>query len=98
IKTTSLILDPATRSVTCDGRQIQLTARECALLHALMQNPGDLSSREELEMRIYGCSGAVESNALEFLLHALRQKIGTHQIENVRGLGWRIPSAHVLRS
>lgn len=91
IRTTSLSLDPATRSVVCDGERVQLTARECTLLHALMRSPGELCSRAELELRVYGRSGAVESNALEFLLHSLRRKIGCHQIENRRGRGWRVP-------
>ena len=76
--------------MTREGRRIQLTAREYAVLHALMQRPGTLLSRAQLEERIYGWSDAVESNAVEFLLHGLRQKIGSEQIENVRGIGWRV--------
>lgn len=90
LKTAALCLDPAARCVTRDGRRIQLTAREFALLQALMQRPGTLLSRAQLEARIYSWSEAVESNAVEFLLHGLRQKIGADQIENVRGVGWRI--------
>lgn len=90
LKTAVLSLDPAARSVVRDGRRIQLTAREFALLQALMQRPGALLSRTQLEARIYSWSEAVESNAVEFLLHGLRQKIGADQIENVRGVGWRV--------
>ena len=57
-----------------------------------MQRPGALLSRTQLEARIYSWSEAVDSNAVEFLLHGLRQKIGADQIENVRGVGWRIVS------
>ena len=91
LRTAKLLLDPASRSVTREGRQIQLTAREYALLLTLMQRPGTLFSRTQLEERIYGWSNPVESNAVEFLLHSLRRKIGTDQIENLRGLGWRVP-------
>jgi two-component system response regulator QseB len=91
LRTASLLLDPASRSVSRDGRRIQLTAREYALLLALMQRPGTLFSRAQLEERIYGWSNPIESNAVEFLLHSLRRKIGTDQIENLRGLGWRVP-------
>ncbi len=91
LRTAHLILDPASRCVTRDGKQIQLTAREYALLLALMQRPGALFSRAQLEERIYGWSNPIESNAVEFLLHSLRRKIGTDQIENLRGLGWRVP-------
>jgi two-component system response regulator QseB len=92
LRTASLELDPASRCVTRAGRRIQLTAREYALLHALMQRPGTLLSRAQLEERIYGWSNPVESNAVEFLLHSLRRKIGNEQIENLRGMGWRVPS------
>ena len=90
LKTAVLSLDPAARCVIRAGRHIQLTAREFSLLQALMQRPGTLLSRSQLESRIYNWSEAVDSNAVEFLLHGLRQKIGADQIENVRGVGWRI--------
>ncbi len=90
LKTAFLTLDPASRTVMREGRRIRLTAREYALLHALMQRPGTLLSRAQLESRIYGWDDTVESNAIEFLLHGLRQKIGGEQIENVRGVGWRM--------
>jgi two-component system, OmpR family, response regulator len=90
LKTALLSLDPAARCVIRAGRSVQLTAREFALLQALMQRPGALLSRSQLESRIYTWSEAVDSNAVEFLLHGLRQKIGPDQIENVRGVGWRI--------
>jgi len=90
LSTAELALDPATRTVTRAGVRIQLTAREFSLLHALMQRPGTLLSRAQLEERIYGWANPVESNAVEFLLHSLRRKIGNEQIENLRGLGWRL--------
>jgi DNA-binding response OmpR family regulator len=91
LRTAHLVLDPASRTVTRSGRRIQLTAREYALLLALMQRPGALFSRAQLEERIYGWSSTVESNAVEFLLHSLRRKVGSDQIENLRGVGWRVP-------
>ena len=93
LKTAVLALDTASRTVTREGQRIQLTAREYALLHALMQRPGTLLSRAQLEARIYGWGDSVESNAIEFLLHGLRQKIGGEQIENVRGIGWRVATS-----
>lgn len=90
LKTAFLTLDPAARTVARKGRKVQLTAREYALLHALMQRPGALLSRAQLEAKVYGWADSVESNAIEFLLHGLRQKIGGDQIENVRGVGWRV--------
>jgi len=90
LRTSTLRLDPGSGCVHRDGKEIRLTAREYALLHALMVRPGVLLSRSQLEERIYSWSDAVESNAIEFLIHGLRQKIGREQIENTRGLGWRV--------
>ena len=47
--------------------------------------------RSELEDRIYGCGEEVESNAIEFLIHSLRKKLGADTIKNVRGMGWMVP-------
>jgi DNA-binding response OmpR family regulator len=90
LKTTTLTLDPALCVVQKDGNSVPLSAKEFSLLHALMLHPGAILSRAQLESRIYGWRDAIESNAVDFLLHKLRQKVGAEQIENVRGLGWRI--------
>lgn len=85
----SVSLDPATREATAGGAApVQLSNREFALLHALLLRPGAILSRSELEERIYGWGEEVESNAVEFLIHALRKKLGTAVIRNVRGVGW----------
>jgi two-component system OmpR family response regulator len=83
-------LDPATREATCEGASARLTAREFSLLQALMMRPGAILSRAELEDRIYGWGEEVESNAVEFLIHALRRKLGADAIRNVRGVGWLV--------
>ncbi len=83
-------LDPSTREVTTDGKTCRLTAREFALLHALLVRPGTILSRDELEHRIYGWNEEVESNAVEFLIHSIRKKLGHSTIRNVRGLGWMV--------
>jgi len=85
-----LSLDPATREVSCDGAEVRLTAREFALLQALLVRPGAILSRAELEDRIYGWGEEVESNAVEFLIHSLRRKLGADAIRNVRGVGWLV--------
>ena len=86
----SLELDPATRLARVDGAPVQLSAREFALLQALLIRPGAIVSRSELEDRLYGWGNEVESNAVEFLIHALRKKLGHDAIRNVRGLGWMV--------
>jgi two-component system OmpR family response regulator len=86
-----LTLDPSTREATRNGGQpVQLTNREFALLQALLLRPGAILSRADLEDRIYGWGDEVESNAVEFLLHALRRKLGNDTIKNVRGVGWMV--------
>lgn len=85
-----LSLDPASREVTIEGVATQLSAREFSLLQALLIRPGAILSRVELEDRIYGWNEEVESNAVEFLIHSLRKKLGSSTIKNVRGIGWLV--------
>lgn len=73
-----------------NGPSVQLSNREFALLQALMIRPGAILSRSELEDRIYGWGEEVESNAVEYLIHALRRKLGNEVIKNVRGVGWMV--------
>jgi two-component system OmpR family response regulator len=84
-------LDPATKEAGTPGiAAVQLSHREFALLHALLIRPGAILSRGELEDRIYGWGEEVESNAVEFLIHSLRRKLGSDVIKNVRGSGWMV--------
>jgi two-component system, OmpR family, response regulator len=85
-----LALDPATREASFAGERAQLTAREFALLQALLARPGTILSRSEMERQIYGWNEEVESNAIEFLIHTIRRKLGTTVIRNVRGVGWMV--------
>jgi two-component system OmpR family response regulator/two-component system response regulator QseB len=86
----ALQLDLGTREVLIRGVRSQLSAREFALLHALMERPGTILSREQLENRIYGWGEEVGNNALDVLIHGMRRKLGAQAIRNVRGLGWRV--------
>ena len=81
-------LDPATRQVTRDGAPVLLSAREFAVLEALMQRPGALLSRAQLEDRLYGWGEEIESNAVTVYVHQLRRKLGADFIGNVRGVGY----------
>ncbi|MEO6354965.1 MAG: response regulator transcription factor, partial [Burkholderiaceae bacterium] len=85
-----LTLDPATREVTVGRVSSRLSGREFSLLQALLIRPGAILSRSELESRIYGWGEEVESNAVEFLIHSLRKKLGSDAIKNVRGVGWMV--------
>lgn len=87
----TISLDPATREARVnDGAAIQLSNREFALLQSLMVRSGAILSRSELEERIYGWGEEVESNAVEFLIHSVRKKLGSDSIKNIRGIGWMV--------
>ncbi len=83
-------LDPATRQTRLRGQPIALSARESALLEALLVRPGAILSRAQLEEKLYGWNEEIGSNAVEVHLHALRRKLGAGAIRNVRGVGWMI--------
>lgn len=96
IGTQAVQLDLTTREVLVQGERAQLSAREFSLLHALLERPGAILSREQLENRIYGWGEEVTSNAVDVLIHGMRRKLGADAIRNVRGLGWRVaPTAEV---
>ena len=86
----ALIISEARRSVALDGKEIAVSRREFAILHALAERPGHVLSRSQLEDRIYGWQEEIESNAVEVHIHKLRAKLGRTRIETVRGEGYRI--------
>lgn len=89
----SLTVVPATRLVTLGTEEIELSAREFALLVTLMATPGAVLGLRELEERLYGWDEEVASNAVEVLIHRLRRKLGNGWIRNVRGVGYKIARA-----
>lgn len=90
LKIGSLVLDPRRRLVTQGEATVDLSAKEFAVLEALMRRPGAVVSRAELEESVYGWGEEVGSNAIEVHLHHLRKKLGTPVIKNVRGVGYRV--------
>lgn len=85
-----VIVNALTRQVFDANRQVLLSSREWAVLEALVARPGAILSRAQLEERLYGWSGDVESNAVEVYIHGLRKKLGQQFIINVRGLGYMV--------
>ncbi len=85
-----ITLDPATREVRRGGELVALSPREFTLLHALLEYPGRILSRAQLEERLYGWGEEVESNVVEVHVHTLRRKLGADYIRNVRGVGYRV--------
>jgi two-component system, OmpR family, response regulator QseB len=88
----NISLDPITHSVRIGEKQVDVSAKEFALLQALMHTPGAVLSREELEDRLYGWQEEVSSNTVEVHIHNLRKKLGQAVIRNVRGVGYKISS------
>jgi DNA-binding response OmpR family regulator len=88
LQVADLQLDPATREVTRGGRAVVLSAREFSLLHALMERPGAILSRAQLEDRLYGWGEELESNAISVYMHQLRKKLGDDLLHTVRGVGY----------
>jgi len=86
----TLALDPVTHSVTKDGQPVELSAREFALLAALLERPGAALSKAQLEERIYRWGEEVESNAVEVHVHNLRKKLGNETIRTLRGIGYAL--------
>jgi two-component system response regulator QseB len=91
IRAGAVTVNPATREVLLDGAGVALSAREFALLDALIARPGAVLSKSQLEEKIYGWGEEIGSNAVEVYIHALRKKLGADFIRNVRGLGYMIP-------
>jgi two-component system OmpR family response regulator/two-component system response regulator QseB len=90
IEVGGVTLDPATRMVSRDGVPLALSAREYAVLEALMLRPGAILSRAQLEDRLYGWGEELESNAISVYIHQLRRKLGEGFIHTVRGIGYYV--------
>ena len=92
-----LSLDPTTRRVTRGGREVQLTAREYALLHHLMRKAGQVQSKAEILENVWDSDYPGADNVVEVYIGYLRRKIDTpfdtKVIETVRGMGYRLNPA-----
>jgi two-component system, OmpR family, response regulator QseB len=91
IRHDSLTLNPASREVMLNDNPIELSGREFALLHVLLENIGRVMTRAQLESAIYGWRDEPDSNALEVHVHHLRRKLGSEFIRTLRGVGYMIP-------
>jgi len=87
----ALTLDLASHEVSFEGEPVKLSAREFSVLRALLDNPGSVVSKSQLEEKLYGWNSEVESNTVDVYVHHLRKKFGTDFIKNVRGVGYKIP-------
>ncbi|WP_201833296.1 response regulator transcription factor [Microvirga zambiensis] len=90
IRSSEIVLDLAAHEVNYKGVTQLLPAREFALLQALLERPGTILSRQQLEDALYGWGEEVESNAVDVLIHYIRRKFDNDIIRNVRGVGWMV--------
>jgi two-component system OmpR family response regulator len=86
-------IDTVTREVRVHGQPVVLSAREWAVLEALLARPGRVLSRAQLEDKLYAWKDGISSNAVEVYIHGLRKKLGNELIQNVRGVGYLVPPA-----
>nr|WP_267877406.1 response regulator transcription factor [Duganella flavida] len=85
-------LDLASHEATLDGQPVKLSAREFSVLRALLDNPGSVVAKAQLEEKLYGWNAEVESNTVDVYVHHLRKKFGPDFIKTVRGVGYKIPA------
>jgi two-component system response regulator QseB len=86
-----LRLDPVSHTVERSGVPVNVSAHEYAVLEALLQRPGAVLSRAQLEDRLYGWDEPIGSNAVEVYIHGLRRKLGSDAIRTLRGVGYFVP-------
>ncbi|MYM96432.1 response regulator [Duganella vulcania] len=87
-----LTLNLAGHEATFDGAALHLSSREFGVLRALIDNPGEVLSKTQLEEKIYGWGEEIESNTIDVYIHHLRKKLGSDFIKNVRGVGYKLAS------
>lgn len=90
IEWNGLRINPATQSGQIEDRDLRFSRREFTILHALVEHPGRILSKPQLEERLYGWQEDIESNTVEVHIHHLRAKLGRDFIQTVRGLVIRI--------
>lgn len=85
-----LQVDLSAHSLFREGKSVELTAREWALFEGLIQRPGHLLTKSQLEDRLYAYGTEIESNTIEVYISRIRKKLGRDSIETVRGMGYRL--------
>ena len=85
-----LELDPVRHTVTIDGAEVDLSAREFSLAEAFLRHPGQALSREQLLSRVWGYDFDPGSNVVDVYVRYLRNKLGASRIATVRGVGYRL--------
>ncbi|SEI76805.1 response regulator [Azotobacter beijerinckii] len=89
-----LVYDLATSRFALAGEPLNLTAREQAVLSALIARPGRVMSKEQLASQVFGLDDEVNPEAIEIYVHRLRRKLEASAVRIVtfRGLGYLLES------
>ncbi|HEU5085102.1 MAG TPA: response regulator transcription factor, partial [Acidimicrobiales bacterium] len=91
-----LQLDPASKVVTRAGTEVELSAKELALLELFMRHPDEVLSRSQILDHVWDFAYAGTSNVVDVYVRYLREKVdrpfGRESIETVRGHGYRLRS------
>jgi DNA-binding response OmpR family regulator len=90
VESAGLALDLRTRRLRVDGRSVDLTAREFALMEVFLRHPDQVLTREQLLGEVWQAYVDPGSNVVDVFVRALRRKIGPERIETVRGVGYRL--------
>ncbi|MCL4105956.1 UNVERIFIED_CONTAM: hypothetical protein GTU68_058262 [Idotea baltica] len=85
-----IALNPSERTVQFEGKELDLTAREFAILEILLRNAGRFVSKARLEEGIYSWGEEVGSNTVEVYVSRLRKLFGADKIETMRNVGYRV--------
>lgn len=83
-------LDRARRTVSREGVAVPLSAHEYRTLLALLERPGHVVTRDQLQDMVYGTASTVESNTIAVFIHQLRRKLGEGFIVTVHGRGYMV--------
>jgi len=89
----ALTLDLASHEATFEGEPVKLPPRAFALLRILLDHPGVVLSKRQLEDKLYAWDSEVESNTVDVYIYQLRKKFGADFIKTVRGVGYKLPLA-----
>jgi DNA-binding response OmpR family regulator len=90
IRVGDLTIDPGTRTVRLDGREVALSAKEFAFLHALAVEPGRVVPKTELLRDVWGYAAVGATRTIDAHACRLRKKLGPHFVLNARGVGYRL--------
>jgi len=88
IEYNGLTLNPKTFEAFFKDEIYELSNKEFAILHALLEKPGTILSKDQLEEKLYSWNDPIQSNTIEVFIYGLRKKFGTSLIKNIRGLGY----------